>query len=313
MNEPRYAARVGAFVVLALVLIAALLLVFSKGQTWFTATYTLRLRAENVGGLKSRAPVTVSGVTVGRVLDTELAPDGKGVTILLRVGKRFEIHRDARFMVEQVGLLGDQFVVIYPTTNQAPLLRDGDEVECSSPFNLQEVVRSTVGFMQRVDQTTRVLNEAITRVNETLLSPRTLTNLVQAVDNFRGLSERANTLAERVDGVVASNATPVATALTNLVRFSEELTQVATNLQGAVAENRSTLGSTLKSLEGSSATFSRLVSELDAGQGAVGSLLKDSQLQINLSNTLANLAAAASNVANYGLLYKPRKPKAPGK
>src|SRR5437867_683751 len=109
MNEPRYAARVGAFVVVAIIVMAALLLVFSKGVSLFTPTYTLRLRAENVGGLKSRAPVTVSGVTVGRVVDTELAPDGKGVSILLQIEKRYGIHRDARFVVEQVGLLGDQF------------------------------------------------------------------------------------------------------------------------------------------------------------------------------------------------------------
>src|SRR5438552_3192855 len=53
MNESRFAGRVGAFVVVALMMVAALLLVFSKGMTWFTPTYTLRLRADNVGGLKA--------------------------------------------------------------------------------------------------------------------------------------------------------------------------------------------------------------------------------------------------------------------
>jgi len=45
-----------------LMLLAAILLVFSKGNSLFTPTYTLRLRAENVGGLKARSSVFISGV-----------------------------------------------------------------------------------------------------------------------------------------------------------------------------------------------------------------------------------------------------------
>ena len=69
MNETRLAGRVGAFMVMAIILVAVLLLVFSKGMTWFTPTYTLRLRADNVGGLKSRSAVLISGVAVGTVVN----------------------------------------------------------------------------------------------------------------------------------------------------------------------------------------------------------------------------------------------------
>src|SRR6266511_2009927 len=133
MNEKRLEIKVGAFAVVALVVLAAILLVFSKGEGWFASTYTLRLRADNVGGLKARSAVLISGVAVGSVAGTELSPEGKGVTIFLRIHKRYQVHRDARFVVEQVGLLGDQYVVIYPTENKAPLLKDGDEVECAAP------------------------------------------------------------------------------------------------------------------------------------------------------------------------------------
>jgi phospholipid/cholesterol/gamma-HCH transport system substrate-binding protein len=309
MNETRFAGRVGAFVVAALILVATLLLVFSKGMTWFTPTYTLRLRADNVGGLKPRSAVLISGVAVGSVAATELAPDGKGVNILLRIHTRYGVHRDARFVVEQVGLLGDQYVVIYPTDNKAPLLKDGDEVDCAPPFNLQEVARSTVGFIQRIDQTARELNEAITRVNHLLLNEQTLTNMATGIEGFRLVSERAGGLVERLDRIVSTNTDSVSMSMTNLVYFSEELKRLAADLRQTVSENRTGISATVSNLEDAARRVGSLAKDLQAGQGVAGSLLKDEQLQANLSNVLANLAVTASNVANYGLLYKPKKPK----
>jgi phospholipid/cholesterol/gamma-HCH transport system substrate-binding protein len=308
MKESNHAIRVGAFVVLALCLLGTLLLVFSKGLHWFTPSYTLRLRAANVGGLKSNSSVLVSGVAVGRVVATELSPDGRGVTILLRIQKRYRIHRDARFVVEQVGLLGDQFVLIYPTQNRAPPLEDNDQVECAPPFNLQEVTRSTAEFIRRIDQTTRILNDAIDRVNNVVLSERTLTNLSMGLQNFRQVSDRVSSMADRLDLLLASNSAPINVAVTNLVAFTESLNQLGREVNETLRENRGGISNAVKGLEESSDHFRQLTHDLEAGKGPFGSLLRDQQTQINLSNALVNLAAATSNMANYGLLYKPRKP-----
>src|SRR5580765_1465227 len=88
MNETRFALRVGLFVALGMILVAALLLIFSKGLNLFTSTYDLRLRSGTVGGLKNRAAVLLNGVAVGNVAGTEVAPDGRGVIILARVNTK---------------------------------------------------------------------------------------------------------------------------------------------------------------------------------------------------------------------------------
>src|SRR6059036_1461623 len=185
MNEKRLEIKVGAFSIVALVVLAAILLVFSKGESWFASTYTLRLRADNVGGLKARSSVLISGVPVGTVTGAELSPDGKGVTIFLRIQKRYGIHRDALFNVEQIGLLGDQYVVITPAENKGPLLQDGDEVDCRAPFSVQGLAASAVGFIQRVDEATKMLKDMMTRINDIFLTKQTLTNLSQTVGNLR--------------------------------------------------------------------------------------------------------------------------------
>ena len=309
MNETRTAWKVGAFIIIALVLLAAILLVFSKGNSLLTPTYTLRLRAENVGGLKARSSVFISGVRVGAVTSTELSPDGKTVFIMLRIDRRYRLHRDAQFNVEQIGLLGDQFVVITPTANLGPVLQDGDEVACRPPFNLQALAITTVGFIQRVDEATRMLKETITRVNTLLLTDNTLSNLASGVGHIRTATERAVELVDNFNGVLASNQAPLHVTLTNLARFSADLNELADDVRSTLSENRPALASTLTNLEGATRSFGLLVRDLEAGKGPAGSLLKDEQFRVNLSDTMQNLTTLSSNLARFGLLHKPKQPK----
>lgn len=309
MNENRLGVKVGAFAIIALAVLAAILLVFSKGEGWFASTYTLRLRADNVGGLKARSSVLISGVPVGTVTGAELAPDGKGVTIFLKIQKRYGIHQDALFNVEQIGLLGDQFVVITPTENKAPLLQDGDEVDCRAPFSVQALAASAVGFIQRVDEATKMLKEMMTRINDIFLTKQTLTNLTETVGNLRAASERANALVVNLDQILSTNSPSFTVTLTNFARFSEDLNRLTAEVRETLSENRASLAGAVKNLEDSSRTVRGLTADLDQGKGLAGAMFKDEEIRANLSATLVNLTTLSSNLARYGLLYKPKPHK----
>ena len=88
MDKSPLEIKVGLFVFLGLLLLAAALIMFSKGASLFHGTYELRLHASNVGGLKERAGVLLAGVQVGTVSTIQLADDGKSVTILLKIYKQ---------------------------------------------------------------------------------------------------------------------------------------------------------------------------------------------------------------------------------
>jgi phospholipid/cholesterol/gamma-HCH transport system substrate-binding protein len=101
MEKSRLELKVGLFVLIGLVLLAVLIIQFSKGTSVFRGTYDLNLHAINVGGLKPRASVLLAGVQVGNVSDIKLAEDGKSVIIFLKIYKEFKIYHDARFVIEQ--------------------------------------------------------------------------------------------------------------------------------------------------------------------------------------------------------------------
>src|SRR5437867_483124 len=115
--------------------------------------YTLLMRAPNVGGLKTRAQVLMAGVQVGTVSDIKLAPAGTNVTIYLSIYSQYVVHKDARFVIEQSGFLGDQYVAIMPTDNSGPIFQDNetnDTAIAEAPFDMQEVARSAGGFLRRI-------------------------------------------------------------------------------------------------------------------------------------------------------------------
>jgi phospholipid/cholesterol/gamma-HCH transport system substrate-binding protein len=88
----------------------------------------LELSAEftEIGGLKERSPVVVSGVKIGRVKRIELTPDLRAV-VVLDVDARYQLPTDSSAAIRTEGLLGQQFVALEPGAEDA-LLKSGDKI-----------------------------------------------------------------------------------------------------------------------------------------------------------------------------------------
>ena len=311
MSKKRLEWKVGAFVVVCLTLLGLLVLNFSKGLTFFfTRTYTLRLKTTNVGGIKREAVVLMAGVPVGNVIGAELSPEGTNVTVFLKILNRYQIHGDAVFTIDSMGFLGDQYIAIIPGRNEAPVLREGAEVICREPFNFQEVARSALGFIQRIDETAKRLDSALTRVEKHVLSEESLTNLSATIANFRLVSDRALETVAGVDRVVQSNVFPVSATTSNLALFSYRLNDLATNLQQVLTANKEDLAAAVKNIESSAGMMKSLLSDVQAGKGLAGSLLKNEQLSVGVSQLVSNLTVLSSNLNRHGLLWKPKKTEA---
>ncbi|HAM70803.1 MAG TPA: hypothetical protein DCM86_04085 [Verrucomicrobiales bacterium] len=309
MTKTTLQTKVGLFVVICLALLALLILNFSKGASLFRHRYPISLRTGDVGGIKQQAAVLLGGLRVGSVSELALAPDGKTVLLRLRIDSRYPLRQDARFVIEQSGFLGDQHVAIYPQSTTAPFLEPGSEVQCEQPFNLQEAARSATGFIQKIDQTAQRLNEVIQRVDRLVLNESTLGDVNQTVANFRHMSERTLSLADRLDTLLATNAPLLSGSMSNLNRFSESMNLLGTNLNATLAENRASVGDALRHLEAASRSLEAITRDVNAGQGLAGSLLRDAEVRESLRQTLANMSILSSNLSKYGLLYKPRPPK----
>lgn len=88
-----------------------------------TATFT------NVGGLKVRAPVTMAGVSVGRVSSIRLDPQTFNAVVTMRIGSKFnQIPDDSSAAILTAGLLGEQYIGLSPGGSEA-FLKNGSKIQ----------------------------------------------------------------------------------------------------------------------------------------------------------------------------------------
>lgn len=312
MNQSRAALKVGVFMLIALVILAGLIATFTKRGGWFTATYELLGRATSVSGLKKGSVIQMSGVPVGTVTGADLAADGKGVIIHMQLQTRFKIHSDARFMISQIGFLGDQYVAIVPQENTGPILQGGQEVPIEEPLNVQESVRTATDLLQQASKTVKTVNEMVGRLDRIVLSEGNLTNVTVTLQNARVASERVLNMVDGVNRLVDANSRPIFISVSNMVRFSEELTVLAQELAQTVETNRMELTKAIKSLETAAAGIQRLTAGVEKGEGLAGALITDPELKTRFEHIAQNLETVSSNISRHGLLYKPKQPKPDG-
>lgn len=296
MSDKRLEVKVGVFVLIGLALIAALLLFFSKGTSLFAGTYNIVMKTSKVGGLKSQAQVLMSGVPIGRVESITLSEDGKTATVELKVLEKYRIYPDAEFAIDSLGFLGDQYVSVLPTENKGEPLQSGAVVTAEEPFDMQELARASMGFVNRLDTTAQNLNDAIRRVDRMVLNEQTLTNLSLAVSNLMSFSQTAIQAAEGVNTLFETNSSPINAAMTNLVVFSLQLNELAEELNQTVVTNRGSLNRAVNNLEKSSHTLREMLADVNAGAGVAGSLVRDEKLKVEMSSLVTNLNSVAGNL-----------------
>lgn len=312
MSQKRLETKVGVFVLIGLVLLAVMVLLFSKGLAFNWDVYHLKLRADNVGGLKLRAAVLMSGVQVGSVSDIKLAPDGKSVLIGLSVTKDIIIRRDARFVIEQAGFLGDQYVSVIPTANVGEVLTNNAEIPCEAPFNMLEVARNASGFIVRIDDTAKKLDAAVADLRKYVLNDQTLSNFSATVGNVRTVSDHALAAVDGLSRFVETNSAPVATSISNLVMFSDQMRRFSGSISELAATNREEISAAIKNIETSSESLRLILADLQSGKGLAGTLLKDEHLASSVTQVADNLAVTTSNLNRRGLwhiLWAPKTPR----
>ena len=116
---------VGLFVLVGLGAVAYLSL--SVGGLSYKGPGGLTLYAafDEIGGLKPRAPVSISGVKVGQVASVEL-DEFLRARVALDIDARIELPIDSSAGIRTAGLLGDQFIAVEPGAEEE-LMVSGEE------------------------------------------------------------------------------------------------------------------------------------------------------------------------------------------
>lgn len=90
---------------------------------------SLRILIEDVGGLKTGAPVWLQGVTAGSVQKIDITSNSEIVDI--KIGKKFQpyLYQDASAEVKAVGLLGSKYVELIRGDKSSGPIKPGQTIK----------------------------------------------------------------------------------------------------------------------------------------------------------------------------------------
>jgi len=133
---------VGAFVLMTLVSLAVIALQVSNFNSWKDkSSYQITGLFDNIGGLKVRAPVKISGVVVGRVTGIEVDARTYQARVTMDVYSEFdELSIDTSGSILTSGLLGDQYIGLVIGSDEE-LLADGSQLDLTqSALVLEDLI-----------------------------------------------------------------------------------------------------------------------------------------------------------------------------
>jgi phospholipid/cholesterol/gamma-HCH transport system substrate-binding protein len=149
------AARLGAFIIATLAILAAGIFIIGDRQYLFTATYRLKAQFPTVVGLDSGAEVRLGGVRSGTVREIELPkrPTDK-ITVLMDLQRSTHdiIKQDSVAAIETEGLLGNEYVSISFGSDGALDVKDDDTIQSQPPLVMAALMKKADGILDRSQQ-----------------------------------------------------------------------------------------------------------------------------------------------------------------
>lgn len=123
----------GLFLLAGLLAFGMLAVKVSGLTSWQTGPgYQVTAEFDNIGGLRVRAPVSIAGVRVGRVVAVDLNPKTYRGRVTLYLDHAVKIPVDSTASIYTQGLLGSNYISIAPGFEDT-WLQSGAEIEKTNP------------------------------------------------------------------------------------------------------------------------------------------------------------------------------------
>src|SRR3954470_3675090 len=224
--------KVGAFVLVGLGVLAALLVQFGRLGEGFSTYYGLLVKFPDASGLLKGSDVLLAGAKIGHVSGgPRLADSGQGVEVPLRIFGFVQIPAGSRFTVGSSGLLGDRFVsVVAPQRITQETIPKNSVIEGTRETGIDDLTREGGALVEDLRTAVQNANAAITRLNTEALSQANMDNLKTAIENLNTVTTALAISTQKVDGV-----------LEKATETMDSAKKAADDLPGAIADARKTI------------------------------------------------------------------------
>src|SRR5579871_638768 len=136
-------ARLGAFILFTLAILAGGIFLIGSKKYLFTPTYQLKTKFHTVAGLQTGADIMVGGVHSGTVQAIDL-PSHPGDDVLVTLEMDNVTHRivkqDSVASIQTEGLLGNQYIAVSFGSEGKPDVKSGDTINSVPPLEMSAMM-----------------------------------------------------------------------------------------------------------------------------------------------------------------------------
>jgi phospholipid/cholesterol/gamma-HCH transport system substrate-binding protein len=265
---------------------------FLKGRDLFNSYKTLYVVYENVEGLSPSAPVTINGLVIGKV--SSITPAEKGhLLVAMQIGNNeFPISKTSKAALYEPSIVGGKQIAIKPDFANTSITEDGDYLDSSvEPGMLSTISQELKPLQDKVETTVVSADSLMTKLNN-VLDSKTQANLRNSIADLSKTMKEFSQTTKSINGMLADNKTNINGTLDNMNKTTANLAQITDSL------NSANLAETVRKLENTMANVDNILSDLEAGKGTMGKLLKDEAMYDNLNGASKELKELLADLKN---------------
>ncbi len=266
---------------------AILLLIFGysflKGTNLLEKNREFFVKYQNVEGLAIAAPVTINGLTVGKVQNITFANEKGSLIVKFSVEKDFDFSKNSIVRIYSAGLIGGKSLGIFPQYDANNIAKSGDTLVGDIEDSMLSAVSKALGPIEKkVSNTLATMDTLLLNVND-IIDTETRKNLKEAIANLNNTLNSFSGVSENLNHILSNNTDKLDNTFTGLEKTAGNLSQLTDSL--AKLET----GKLARDLQNVVDKMNKIVSGVDNGEGSMGKLLKDDKLYENLEGASRQL------------------------
>ena len=294
-----------ALLVMSGIFLFIVMINYLKSNDIFVSDRSFFAIYEDVEGVSTGTPVTISGFNVGSVQDISFFGDDAKLLLKFRVENDFEFSSNSIAQIYETGLIGGKALAIIPV-NGKNLAISGDTLQSDIAPGLTELVNDKLSPLQEKIESMVVSADSLLIAVNSVFDIETKQNLTSSVENFSATIQSAKKSVDVLEEVLGNNENRLNSIILNADQSFKNLSNLS--------ESFDELDLVIENLSKSSSNINSITSEIKAGDGLVNKVVYDEgfvksldQISSNINLLLEDLRMNPKRYVHFSLFGKKNK------
>ncbi len=238
---------------------------------------------DHVGGLQPGTPVSINGLSVGKVQNIKFKDKTGNLLVTFSVSNDFEFSKSSKAELYDTGIIGGKGIQIKPIFDNSAVAVSGDTLVTDTKPGLTELVQQNLAPLQmKIEGAVSNADSLLINFNE-ILDDKTKNDLRASISGLNDLIQSFQGSARTIDALLDKNKGQLDSSITNINHITSNFSKLSDSIANAG------LGRTMKNLESTIGNLDALLARIEKGEGSLGKLMNDEELYNNLSNASKEL------------------------